>query len=136
MQICPICGDIVDDIVAKYLELVAKKCSEGGFDKVTYEVILEYLEEIVEWVEYFEELDEYSSNKSYYERFRLVLDWLKENREPFETLITENFKICDACGADFSKDCIQIEREEGWVRVHCGSCGALLSKYYSPKMEL
>lgn len=134
--ICPICGDVLDDIVAKYLEMMAKKCSEGGFDEITYDVILKYLDEVVDWVEYFEDLDEYSSNKKYYERFRMVLDWLKEHKEKFEEILTEKFKKCEACGADFSKSCLQVEKHGEWVMIFCGSCGVLISKHYSPKLEL
>jgi hypothetical protein len=133
---CPVCGDILDDIIAKYLELVAKKCSEKEFDEITYEVILRYLDEIVDWVEYFEELDEYSSDQKYYERFRMVLNWLEDRRNKFEDVVTKKFKKCEACGADFSRNCIQIERDGDWIRVYCGSCGFLISKHYSPKVEL
>jgi DNA-directed RNA polymerase subunit N (RpoN/RPB10) len=134
--ICPVCGDIVDDIIAKYLEMVARKCSEESFDEMTFDTILKYLDEIVDWVEYFEDLEEFSSDEKYYQRFRIVLEWLEKNREHFERIILDNFKKCEGCGADFSKECLQIEKHGEWVMVFCGSCGKLISKHYSPKKEL
>jgi ribosomal protein S27AE len=66
----------------------------------------------------------------------MVLNWLEDNKNTFENTVTKKFKKCEACGADFSKDCLQIEVDGEWIRVYCGSCGFLISKHYSPKAEL
>jgi|GEM_PF-1053611 uncharacterized CHY-type Zn-finger protein len=134
--ICPVCGDIVDDIIAKYLEMVARKCAEEKFDEITLDTIIKYLDEIVDWVEYFEDLEEFTSDEKYYERFRMVLNWIEDNKKDFEQIIMDNFTKCSACGADFTKQCLQIEKDRDWVHVYCGTCGKLVSKHYSPKAEL
>ncbi|AGK61723.1 hypothetical protein Asulf_01752 [Archaeoglobus sulfaticallidus PM70-1] len=135
-ETCPICGDILDDIIAKYLEMVAMKCAQQEFDGITLNMIIKYLDEVVDWVEFFEDLEEFSSDAKYYERFRMVLNKLDLDRVWFEKIIKENYKTCPACGADFTRQCLDIEKDGDWVKVYCGTCGKLISKHYAPKTEL
>jgi hypothetical protein len=133
--ICPVCGDIVDDIIARYFEMVARNCSEGKTG-LTHDAILKYFSEVLGWVQHFEELEGFSSDEKYYQRFKMVLDWFEKNMDTFERIIEEKLGECSECGVDFSEYCLRVEKMGEWLMVSCGNCNETISKHYLHKEEI
>lgn len=131
-EICPVCGDIVDDIIARYFEMVARNCSEGKTN-LTHDAILKYFGEVLGWVQHFEELGDFSSDEKYYQRFKMVLDWFDTNLDVFKKIMEERLGKCRKCGVDFSDHCLRVEKIGEWLVISCGNCNEIISKHYLHK---
>lgn len=134
--LCPICGDMVDDITAMYFEDLIKRAKAKSVDRDRQvEELITYLDEIVGWEEFFE--SNYSGflpsgRKRYYETLINVVNWLKENMEFFKRLLKDRFSRCPQCKRTLAVSDYVRRRRGDWIQILCKNCGAVIAKSFSP----
>lgn len=80
LNVCPICGDVLGDVVVCFFDVVARNCLKE-VTKEDVPAILRKLRDNLDWVESISYLHDMKSDNRYFERFRDVLDWLEKGEE-------------------------------------------------------
>ena len=134
--ICPICGGIVEDIIAVCFKKFSKLDPRHRFPDF-FKKQMAHIEEIAGWMwTWIMEEDEEAAKGAddrFYKRLELVVSWMRNNNETVEKMCKEFFCKCVECGEEITPETVKIEETHGWFKVFCKNCGDLIAKCFSPR---
>jgi len=134
--ICPICGDLIEDVIAMCFRTFSELNESQKFPDF-FRKQLNYIEETASWIwGWVMEKDKESAKGAddrFYKKLEMVVNWMENNIKTVEKICNEFFYSCSKCGGEISPESIKIEELHGWFKVFCKNCENLLAKCFSPK---
>jgi len=132
--ICPICGDILDDIIAFCFKKLQE--SESGNLSEFFEKEVDWLEELASWMTgwVMEKNVETArgADERYFKRLELVAGWMRSNPDVLKN-ICDKYCKCEGCGTELTSTTVVVKEEYEWLKVLCKNCSTVIAKCFSPK---
>ncbi|NYT19374.1 MAG: hypothetical protein GKC08_03665 [Methanosarcinales archaeon] len=148
-NICTACADIMEDVMGEYFMKTVQDASKPK----AHEGYLHYLDNTTRYVSDYKKITSKShkytkdvseraddaiqesktpSKQRYFERMHEVLDWLEKTPQFYHYYFKEHY-MCPSCGSSIFE---KYESEEvgEWLVISCSNCGAMIKKYFSPKL--
>ncbi|RLI78704.1 hypothetical protein DRP05_06440 [Archaeoglobales archaeon] len=133
--ICPICGDIIDDVIAFCFKELEKSDAVNLSDYFNKKI--SHINELASWMWGWIMGEDVEAAKGaderYFKRLELVVRWMQSNPDVLEKICDKYFCKCECCGMDLTPVTIEIKEEYGWFKVMCKKCRKLIAKCFSPK---
>jgi|Deesub1362A_J573_1020465.scaffolds.fasta_scaffold00265_9 formylmethanofuran dehydrogenase subunit E len=148
-NICTICYDVMEDIMADYF----LKVIESGNRNRPEHLYVKYIESNIKFMSdksrIMEKVPQHlkttekrllfnlsyenlTSRKRFYEYALKVLEWLKNNQW-FYKYYFKNIYRCPKCGASLFDNYVKETKGE-WVIISCAVCNNVVRKYYKPEI--
>ncbi|NPE31240.1 hypothetical protein HNV12_25445 [Methanococcoides sp. SA1] len=148
-NICTSCADIMEDVMTEYFmktvsDATKPKAHEGYLHYLdnTSRYVSDYKKIISKSHKYTVDVSERAddalhesktpSKQRYFERMHEVLDWLEGTPQFYHYYFKEYYK-CPSCNSSIF-DKYESEEVGEWLVISCSNCGAMVKKYFSPKI--